>query len=156
MVDNKKIVVIVIVLVILLIGYIGYSSVNGSSSSGTFNPSQTSTSSTPTLQPSSVPSSTPLNPTPVPQTAPAPQPYVPTISGVWAQESKGQYTCPTSVQSGWCIVPLSTAQSVCNSDPKCIGYVQDAYSISTNTVQLTSVPPVSNSTANGTFYAKTT
>jgi len=76
-------------------------------------------------------------------------------SGVWVAESYNQYTCPQTITQGYCVVPKSQAENVCNADPKCLGFVQNAYGIAHgNTAQLTRMKIVPNSTANGIFYMK--
>ena len=44
-------------------------------------------------------------------------------AATWASESSGDYTCASTLQDGYCILPLDTAGPYCNGDANCKGYL---------------------------------
>lgn len=74
--------------------------------------------------------------------------------GVWDPANYGDYTCAQTKIPGYCIVPnTNMAIDLCNQDSKCVGYAVAGNG--SGTIQLLAKMPVSNPSANGTFYQKT-
>jgi hypothetical protein len=118
-----------------------------------------SSSSAPAASAASVPGSTPgtvvMPPSSgaAPAVPAAPQYVLTNSGGVWDPAALGAYTCPQTKIAGYCIVPdVPTAQSLCTSDPKCLGYAIAGNG--SGTIQLLASPPVPNPSANGTYYKK--
>lgn len=139
---------ILLIVGLLVLGVIAYLWYTGTLSSSMSSVSSPSTSSVPASSPaaSSSAASSPAAPT---------YKYVQSAGpGVWDPNPSGAYTCPQTKIAGYCIVPdTATAQSLCSADPNCVGYAVAGNG--SGTIQLLNKQPVSNPSANGTFYSKT-
>ena len=73
-------------------------------------------------------------------------------AAIWDPSGVGAYTCANTLASGYCVVPTFTGPSVCSSDSKCIGFIQE--SNDPTKVQLLSSNPVAMAGYNAVFYKK--
>jgi len=73
-------------------------------------------------------------------------------AAIWDPSGVGAYTCANTLASGYCVVPTFTGPSVCSSDSKCIGFIQE--SNDPTKVQLLSTNPVAMAGYNAVFYKK--
>jgi len=71
-------------------------------------------------------------------------------SGIVYRAQPGTYTCPGTKQDGYCVVDAQNALSTCNSDPKCLGFLQ--FNENDTTRMLISGTPANYGKPNGTVY----